>query len=91
METTTINSRWEFDIGSPDNRTLTIKTKTLLMKKTEKILYFVGGPTGNEAYYIDTLLETATEKSEISICQGTQTGYPSCYVPWKDVLEFIKK
>jgi len=63
-------------------------------------LRFIGGPTGNESYYLGDLthsqfglkarLQQEPTQTEFSLCWGCNT-YPRCTVPIDKLIEFIDK
>ena len=62
-----------------------------IVKQDRPILMFLGGPTGYESYYIDSLLSHPHEHHELCICAGTINSWRECYVPTADVMAFLKE
>ncbi len=94
-----INSRWVTRTGIWDNNTKSYTKineketfKNIKMKIVEscgkKILQFIGGPTGFEAFYIDDL-SLLSNSIEFCICAGTINSWPACFVNRKELLKFI--
>ena len=69
-------------------------SKTLEMELFDKdgifILKFHGGPTGYEEYYANDLLQGIVNSGELCICGGTINTWPACYVPAREVKQFIE-
>jgi hypothetical protein len=99
-----IASRWvkktgDWDGFSYKNIQYTITTyKTIGMQierriGEEDIIRFIGGPTGHESYYVNSLLAGLNRKirKELFICAGTINSWPQCSVPFHLVIEFIQK
>ena len=55
------------------------------------ILYFRGGPTGFESYYVESLKRTKFKSKYFCICAGTINDWPRCNVKVKDVLDYIEE
>lgn len=58
-----------------------------------KIIEFIGGPTGYETYYINDLLKdrkSVYNENNLCICAGTINSWYSCFVKWQDVFNFLK-
>jgi len=59
------------------------------------IVYFIGGPTGHESYYLESLADDFLNRSEAQtkfyICTGTINSWPSCYVLWEEFKEKIRE
>lgn len=94
-----LNARWD-GTGYTDRSVSKMPGRILKMmiidgsdKSRGKILQFIGGPTGHETYYINDLFkDTNLEKSgNLCICAGTINSWPSCYVKWDDVLNYLRK
>jgi len=62
----------------------------------KQVLYFRGGPTGFESYYVEDLLDPETGISargdvDLCICGGTINSWPRCTVSTADVLKFLSE
>ena len=94
----TVKSRWVIEKGqwSAEERTYINRSKeeffrTIKMRIDGDILEFIGGPTGNERYYIaDLLLCGPYKHTEICICAGTINSWPACFVNRREVVDFLK-
>lgn len=90
--------RWDHKEGAfVDKKLSSIKTKTLniSIEKNEdgdNILYFKGGPTGHESYYLETLCSfNFMNYAYFCICAGTINRWAQCWVKSKDLSSIIKK
>lgn len=101
-----ITSYWQAETGYYDDRVgrytrrrfTDVKEKTLEVKITESeynnklIVQFIGGPTGNESYYLDDLINLLTDanyEGSFSICAGTINRWPHCWIKVKDLKPII--
>lgn len=56
------------------------------------IMYFIGGPTGYESYYLETFLQDLSrEEGRLFICAGTINSWPRCYVMIEELLPIIRE
>jgi hypothetical protein len=59
------------------------------IRPARMVLVFHGGPTGNESYYIDSLLLCRNDSEDFCICAGTINSWPKCSVNAKEVFDFL--
>jgi len=92
-----IKARWVVKKGHWSNATDTFihrvkeeTTRELSMEVRNDILYFRGGPTGYESYYIDDI-KNLKPGVELCICAGTINRWAECYVQSDDVLAFLEE
>ncbi len=107
MENNEIESEWFALIANWDentekyinHHTIQLPNRILRMKiinhsdnPDNKILEFIGGPTGYETYYINDLLKNKKLYCDenFCICAGTINSWHSCFVKWKDIFNFLK-
>lgn len=80
------------DFG-PRTRTEYFKYLEMQIKEGQSglVVQFIGGPTGFESYYVNSLLENMEpDTEELCICAGTVNSWHECYVPYQQVADFIR-
>ena len=97
LKNKSITSHWTWRntqevVTKEEDRELTM---TLTEKFDKQFLSFIGGPTGSESYYVDSLLKNSFMKHSpnctFCICGGTLNSWARCTVRIGDVQEFIKE
>ena len=97
-----IKSYWSCEKGRWDNEKNTfvditwslVEEKMLdvvITKDKKPIIKFLGGPTGHEAYYLESLMRDSENKEgKLYICAGTINRWYSCWVLWEDLKELLR-
>ena len=69
--------------------TMRFITMEIIHRKDQPVLRFIGGPTGFESYYVESLLYNPPPADTLCICGGTVNSWSKCTVPWEDVKNFL--
>ena len=48
-------------------------------------------PTGFESYRVEDLLREKKRPAQFFICAGTVNSWPSCWVLWEEVEDFLRE